>query len=74
MEADEEEFEEIMVDEEVVEMEVETQGADLITRLPEYVPPLKGKSKVPNDIDKSKSSLQTPLLLDDIVFEGLHLG
>lgn len=34
----------------------------------------KGKEKVPKDLDKSKSSLQTPLLLDDIIFQGTHLG
>ena len=62
------------MDEEDVEMEVETQGADPITQLPEHVPPRKGKDKVPKDIDESKSSLQTPLLLENIVFEGPHLG
>ena len=75
LEADEEEaFEEILVEEEDVEMEVETQGADLITRLPEYVPSCKGKAKVPKEIDESKSSLQTSLLPDDIFIEGPHLG
>lgn len=34
LEANEEEYEEIMVDEEDLEMEVETQGVELITRLP----------------------------------------
>lgn len=52
LEADEEEeFEEILVEEDDVKMEVETQGADPITRLPAYVPPRKGKAKVPRDID-----------------------
>lgn len=74
MEIGEEEFEEIMVDEQDVEMEVETQGVDPINRLPEYVPPHKGKAKVPKDIEESKISLQTLLLPDDIFFEGLHLG
>lgn len=55
-------------------MGVETQGADPLTRLPAYVPPLKCKAKVPKDIDERKSSLQTPLLPDDIIFEGAHLG
>jgi len=72
---EEEEFEEILVEEEEdVEMEVETQGADPLTRLPAYVPSRKGKPRVPKDIDESKSSLQTPLLPDDIIFEGAHLG
>lgn len=55
-------------------MDVETQGADPITRLPEYVPPRKGKAKVPKDIDERKISLQTLLLPDNIVFEGAHMG
>jgi len=54
--------------------EVEAQGFHHITWLPEYVPPRKGKTKVPKDIDESKVPLQTPLLLDEIVFEGLCLG
>jgi len=29
---------------------------------------------VPKDLDESKSSLQTLLLLDDIIFAGEHLG
>jgi len=71
---EEEEFEEILVEEEDVEMEVKTQGANPITRLSEYVPLQKGKAKVPKDIDESKSSLQTLLLHDDIIFDGQHLG
>ena len=65
-----------MDDEDVgVDMEeVEAQGADPITRLPKYVPPCKGKTKVSKDIDESKVPLQTPLLLDEIVFKGPRLG
>ena len=50
LEADEEEeFEEILVEEEEdVEMEVETHGADPLTRLPTYVPPRKGKLRCLN--------------------------
>jgi len=29
---------------------------------------------VPKDLDETKSFLQTPLLPDDIMFEGMHLG
>jgi len=71
---DEEDLGEILVEEEEDgEMEEETEGADPPTKLLEYVPPWKGKAKVPKDLDESKSSLQTPLLLDDIIFEGVHL-
>ena len=54
--------------------EVESQAADPIMWLSEYVPPLKPKSKVPKDIDESKTPLQTPLLLNVIVFDGPHLA
>ena len=74
LEAEEEESEEILVDEEDLELEVETQGVDPITRLPKYVPLRKGKLKVLKDIDGSKSSLQTPMFPDNIIFKGPHLG
>ena len=53
----EEEFEEILVEEEDVEMEVDTQSVDPLTRLSAYVPPSKGKAKVYKDIYERKSSL-----------------
>ena len=69
-EANEEgEFEEILVEEEDVEMEVETLGANPLTRIPAYFPPQKGKSKVPKDIDERKSSLPTLLIPDDIILK-----
>ena len=43
-------------------------------KLPAYAPPRKWKAKVPKDLNETKSSLQTPLLLDGIMFEGTHLG
>lgn len=76
-EPEEEEIEDISMDEEDVGVEVEeveAQGADPITWLPEYVPPRKGNTKVPKDINESKTPLQTPLLPDGIVFEGLRLA
>ena len=48
--------------------EVEVEGFDPITRLPEYVPRCKGKTKTPKDIDESKVTLYTPLLPDKIIF------
>jgi len=73
----EEEAKEIPMDDEdiVVEMEeVEIEGLDPISKLLEYIPPCRGKTKVPKDIDESKVTLYTPLLPNKIVFEGLHLG
>lgn len=54
--------------------DVEVEGSDPITKFPEYVPPCKGKTKVPKDTDERKIALHIPLLLDEIVFEGLHLA
>lgn len=72
---EEEDLEDILIEEnEDEDMENETEGTNLITRLPTYVPPWKGKAKVPKDIDESKISLQTLLLPDEIIFEGAHLG
>jgi len=49
-------------------MEEETEPTHPPTKLPAYIPMRKGKEKVPNDLDESKSSLQTLLLQDDIIF------
>lgn len=56
------------------EEDVEVKGSDPITKLSEYVPPHKGKTKVLKDIDESKVTLHMPLLPDEIVFEGPLLG
>jgi len=77
LEPEEEEIEDIPMDEEDVGVyleEVEAQGADPITMLPEYVPSCKGKTKVLKDIDERKTPLQTPLLPDEIVFKGSRLA
>lgn len=74
---DEEEMdlEELMVAENVEEgMGKEAKPVPLSTKLPAYIPLQKGKAKVPKDIDETKSSLQTPLLPDNIILEGTHLG
>ncbi len=73
----EEEVEEIPMDDEDIEMDtkdVEVEGFDPICKLPEYIPPRRGKTKVSKDIYESKVTLHTPLLPDQIVFEGLCLG
>lgn len=43
-------------------------------KLPTYVPSWKGKVKVPNDLEATKSAFQTRLLHDGINFEGPPLG
>lgn len=77
LESEEEEIEDILMDDEDLGIdveEVEAQRANPITRLLEYIPLHKGKTKAPKDIDESKVPLQTPLLPDEIIFEELHLG
>ena len=56
LETDEEEegLEKILVKE---EEEEETEGTNLLNRLPAYVPPWKEKARVPKDLDERKSSL-----------------
>ena len=72
---EEEALEELIIEEDEDEgMKEETKTMYPPTKLAAYIPSWKGKAKVPKDIDESKSSLQTPLLLDNITFEGTHLG
>lgn len=42
--------------------------------LPPYISPWKGTPKIPKDLEATKSTLQTPLLPDEIRFDGLPLG
>jgi len=77
LELEEEEIEDIPMDDEDLGVEVEDIEVECsapITKLPEYVPPGKGKTKVSKDIDESKVTLHIPLLLDEISFEGPYLG
>lgn len=77
MEQEEEEIKDISMDDEDLGVDVEdieVEGSDPITKLPEYVPLRKGKTKVPKDIDESKAALHIPLLPDEIIFEGPRLG
>lgn len=72
-----EEVEEIPMDDEDIAMEtedVEVEGSEPISKLSEYIPLHRGEMKVPKDIDESKVTLHTPLLPEQIVFEGSHLG
>jgi len=77
LEMDEEEedlqafVEEIKVDE---EMEEDIQLMRIATKLPKYVPLRKRKAKVPQDLDATKSALETPLLPDGIFIECLVMG
>lgn len=55
-------------------MEEEIEPMHPPTKLLMYVPLWKGKEKVPKDLDESRRSMQTLLLLNDIIFESTHLG
>lgn len=43
--------------------DTDTEGVDLISKLSEYIPPRKGKVKVPKDPNAGQFFLNTPLLL-----------
>jgi len=64
----------IATTEEEEDVEEDIQPLCSVVKLLAYVPLQKGKTKVPKYLDAIKSSLQTPLLLDGIIFEGSHLG
>ena len=66
---EEEDLEDLIIEEDEDEgMEEETEPAHPPTKFPTYIPPQKGKAKVPKDLDESKSSLHTPLLPDNTIF------
>ena len=46
---------------------------DPISKLLEYIPPCKGKLKVPKDPNVGQFLLNTPLLPENLTFEGLCL-
>lgn len=59
----EEEVEEILMDDEDIKVEVqviEIEGLNPISKLPEYIPPCRCKTKVPKDINESHLE-HTPL-------------
>lgn len=50
--------------------EVDGEEIDPISRILEYNPPQKGKTKVTKDPDPGKFWVDTPLLLEQVTFEG----
>lgn len=53
--------------------ELDAEEAKLISRLPEYIPPQKGRTKVTKDPDSRKFIVSTPLFLEHVEFEGTTL-
>jgi len=64
----------IAATEEEEDVEKEIRPLHSAAKFLAYVPLWKGKTKIPKDLDATKSALQTLLLLDGIIFEGSHLG
>ena len=54
--------------------DIDTEEVDPISKLSVYIPLHKGKLKVPKDLDVGKFLLNTPLLPENITFEGSHLA
>jgi len=50
--------------------EIDTEEADPITHPPPYIPPRKATAKAPKDLDSVKFMVSTPLLLENVLFEG----
>jgi len=44
--------------------DIDVEGVDPISKLPQYIPPCEGEVKVPKDPDEGKFLLNTLLLLD----------
>lgn len=64
----------------VEEMEPEEEADEDIqivcatTKLPKYVPPWKGRVKVPKDLDTISNTFNTPSLPEGVLFEGMDVG
>lgn len=54
--------------------DIDAEGVEPMMRLPEYIPPRKGKAKVMKDLDTGKFLVSTPLLPEQVVFEGPRLS
>jgi len=52
----------------------EEENAFQIPSLPPYISPWNGTTKVPKDLETTKSTLQTPFILDEIRFDSLPVG
>jgi len=53
---------------------IDAEGMEPIKKIPEYVPPHKGKVKVTKDPNSDKLSISTPLLPKKVPLEGLWLA
>ena len=54
--------------------ELDADEGEPIMRVPTYIPPWKGKAKVSKYPDLGKFMVSTPLLLKELVFEGMLLA
>lgn len=53
--------------------DIDAEGMEPISKLPDYIPPCKGKVKIIKDRDADKFLIHMPLLPKSITFEGLCL-
>lgn len=53
--------------------DVDAKGEEPITKLPHYIPPRKGKEKIPKDPNSEKFATFRPLLPKQVPFEGPRL-
>lgn len=54
--------------------DIDTEGLDPISKLLDYIPLRKGKLKVPKDPNVGQFLLNTPLLPENLTFEGSRLA
>jgi len=54
--------------------ELDTKEIEHVSHFPVYIPPWKGKTKVTKDLDSRKFLVLTPLLLEQVEFEGTTLA
>ena len=54
--------------------ELDYEEGEPITNLPEYIPLWKGKMKVTKDLYSGKFMVSTPLLPEQVIFEGAFLA
>lgn len=54
--------------------DIDTEGVNPISKFIDYIPLCKGKEKVPKDLDAGQFLVNTPLLLENLTFEGMCLS
>jgi len=61
----------------IAQIEVQDEDEDEVFQIPSqppYISPWNRVPKIPEDLDATKNTIQTPLILNEIRFNGLLLG